>query len=146
MKTLLNFTFILGVVGFLSAQDLRKNEVPQIHQDNFKAHFPDARDVEWEKQNEYYKVEFEEGPLDRDIWYTIDGEIHKRELEMKSSDLPKPVKKQLAEKYKDFRVDDCELITENSEEFYKIELESRDQEKVVQIKENGEILKEWDDN
>lgn len=114
--------------------------------DNFKTSYPDAQDIEWERQNEFYKVEFEEGPLDRDIWYTQDGNIHKSELEVNPGDLPQNVKNQLSEKFKDYRVDDCELITENSEDFYNIELESRNQEKVVQISKSGKILNEWDEN
>ena len=42
-------------------------------QDALSSKFTDAKDVEWEKKADHYKVEFEINRMDHNIWYDGDG-------------------------------------------------------------------------
>jgi hypothetical protein len=57
-KLKLGILAIMGSAG-LSAQSINPDEVPSELKTTFEKEYDSAREIEWEKDSEMYKVEFE---------------------------------------------------------------------------------------
>ncbi|MGO3719374.1 MAG: PepSY-like domain-containing protein [Mesonia hippocampi] len=110
---------------------------------NFQKAYPNATDVEWEMEGENYKVEFDMGKMDNEIWYSIDGNTIKTEMEITENDLPSAVKNTVQSKYPDYKIDEVEMTEENGKKTYEVELEKWFQEdRKLMISENGDLISE----
>lgn len=146
MKSLKVAIILALTATTLQAQDLQPQEVPQAVMQSFEKENFDARDIEWERKMENYKVEFEEGRLDRDIWYNEKGQMLRMEKELSPNELPQAIKDALESKYADFSFDGAELIEEKDKTTYKVDLETLSREKKILFDESGKVLNEWDDD
>jgi len=140
------FRFSLVALFFLAggafAQDIPQSQVPTEVVNNFKKTFPDATDVEWEMDGDRYKVEFEIGLLkmDHDVWYDAAGQVLKHQEEISTSDLPKKVTAAIKRKFKGYRIEDAEKITEGNQVAYILEVKSRTEEWKLAGDSEGNIL------
>ena len=74
-------------------QEIPEAQVPSVIVNKFKAKFPKASDVEWEKNGEIYNVDFEIGWFtDYEAWYNESGNLVKFTKEISEKDLPQAVK------------------------------------------------------
>ncbi|SHI31448.1 Putative beta-lactamase-inhibitor-like, PepSY-like [Mesonia phycicola] len=142
MKTLK----ILGVLSLMAisanAQDLLPTEVPQQIRTNFQNSYQNATDVEWEKDLEYYKVEFEVSRDDYEIWYSANAKVLKTEKEISARNLPAIVSKNIKNNYSGYSIDDVEEITEGSKTTYYVEVEKWNDEIDLVYSANGKLLRE----
>ncbi len=140
-------SFLLSLVAILIinisvAQEISRSEVPSIILNKFNNQFSKAKDVEWEKGYDFYKVEFEASwGLDHDVWYNENGEMIKHKEELMSKNLPRVIKTDLKSKYKNYLIDDVEKITEGNKITYKVEIEKLNEEVTLFYNEDGSILK-----
>lgn len=141
MKKLFLLLTLLGAVTISAAQDLHKRQVPSVVLNQFEKQFPKAKEVEWEKSGELYKVEFETNwSDDHDVWYNAEGKMVKHKEELSSRNLPKSIQEYLSKEYKYYKIDDVERITENDEVIYKVEVERRDREIKLLFHEDGSLI------
>ena len=138
---------LFGFAGTTFAQDLRPNQVPSAIQQEFQKSFPEASDVEWEKEMNHYDVEFEVGLLgtDHEAWYDENGKLLRHEEEISKRDLPKEVTNTINKEFDGFRIGDVTKITKGDQVNYTMELENRDEEWDVAIDANGKILQQKND-
>lgn len=123
------------------AQDLMKREVPEAIVSQFEKEFPKATDVDWEKETNYYKVDFElKRNMDWEVWYNEDGSVVKKEEEWRKSKLPTAVKETISADFPDYRIGDVTRITEGEEVKFEVELDSRDADLSVWIDSRGQVL------
>lgn len=143
MKNLKIAAIVLFATATVSAQDLMTSQVPTNLNTNFQKAYPNATDVEWEMEGENYKVEFDMGKMDNEIWYSIDGNTIKTEMEITENDLPSAVKNTVQSKYPDYKIDEVEMTEENGKKTYEVELEKWFQEdRKLMISENGDLISE----
>jgi uncharacterized membrane protein YkoI len=110
---------------------------------NFQKAYPNATDVEWEKEGMNYKVEFDNDKMENEIWYSKDGSIVKFEMEITKNDLPSAISTILKTNYPEYKVDEVDLINENGKKMYEIELEKWfSEDKKILVTENGELISE----
>lgn len=141
MKKLFLLLTLLGAVTISAAQDLHKRQVPSVVLNQFEKQFPKAKEVEWKKSGELYKVEFETNwSDDHDVWYNAEGKMVKHKEELSSRNLPKSIQEYLSKEYKYYKIDDVERITENDEVIYKVEVERRDREIKLLFHEDGSLI------
>ncbi|PVW12427.1 PepSY-like domain-containing protein [Marixanthomonas spongiae] len=146
MKILNLVLAALFATTIATAQDLQQSAVPSTLIANFQKEYPNATDVEWEKEMDHYKVEFDEGNFEHEIWYSASGAMVKMEQDISKNMLPSAVTNAIKNSYSSYRIDDCEKLTENNETTYKVELEKWTDEKEVVFDEAGTVVKEWNDN
>jgi len=146
MKTLNLVLIALFATTIVTAQDLKQSEVPGTLLANFQKEHPKATDVEWEKEMDNYKVEFDQDNYEHEIWYSASGAMVKMEQDITETMLPQAVAATINSKYSGYKIDDCEKLTENNKTTYKVELEKGTDEKDVIFNEAGNVEKEWNDN
>lgn len=136
---------LLGTAA-VSAQDMKVDDVPSDLRNTFEQAHPDAKDVEWEKEGDSYKVEFEINREDHEIWYTADGNTSKTEKEISESDLPQAIKSVISNNYADYKIDSIEMTEEGGSASYVVELEKGwNDEKNIVFAADGKIVSEIDD-
>ena len=128
---------LYGAVG--QAQSISYKQVPAVVLNAFQQKFPKAKDVDWEKRNSHYDVSFELGwkLTDHEVWIAQDGKILRHSEDIKSSDLPRPVREAIKTSYKGFRIDDADRVTKNNEITYRVELERGNEEHSLEFRPNG---------
>ncbi|QXP84079.1 PepSY-like domain-containing protein [Methylococcus sp. ANG] len=71
--------------GVTAGEDLAEQQVPKAVLDAFKAVYPNATDVEYEKKVKHgetvYEIEFKDQGVEREIVYSADGKVLKAELD-----------------------------------------------------------------
>jgi len=143
MKTFKTLATLLFTSSVLYAQDIPKNQVPSVVLNQFNIDFPKAKDIDWEMEGNIYHVDFELG-WDQDVeaWYESNGKLIRLEEELsRKSELPQAVIATIEKNFQSYEIDDVEKITENKNEYYKIELEKGKKEITININKNGTLIK-----
>lgn len=144
-------TKYLALVGLLlilvyacSDDDNHYSFVNETTKEAFKADFPNARLVEWEKKQAYYVADFYVDKYEMEAWYDDTGKCVIVEKDILSEELSAPIKKALSESvYSDWRIDDVDEYTrEGYETIYVIEVEQGETEINLVYNEEGVLLKE----
>ncbi|AEL25880.1 PepSY-like domain-containing protein [Cyclobacterium marinum] len=125
MKKQLLIIGAFSLFGFTQAQDISQDQVPSLILNQFKADYAKASDIEWEKEGEFYSVEFETGwNVDHEIWYNAGGDLVKHKEDIPTKELPIQVKEKIKEEFSNYSIDDLERISEEGKVVYKMELNS----------------------
>lgn len=143
MKKLKIAVCALFVTAAVSAQDISQNEVPMNIKNSFQKNYAAATDTEWEMDGANYRIEFDLGEVENEIWYSKDGAILKTKLEITATDLPAAVANTIKNNYPKYKIDEVEVTNENGAKIYEVELEkmfNKDIELVLDDK--GTIIKE----
>lgn len=142
MKVLKTSLLFLFASFAMYAQDLKKEEVPANLISSFEKEFTNVSDVEWEKDMDNYKVEFDFNRMEQEIWYAPNGKEIRREVEITPSQLPSKIKSLLKNKYASFEVEDVEMISISNKVTYEVEVENSNKEMVLTLDKNGKVLSE----
>jgi hypothetical protein len=109
---------------------------------NFKQNFSDFRDVEWESNNELYKVKFEIQDRDFYAYYDKEGNLLSYKQDIHEGELPSIVKNAAKAAYPKYRFDDMDKIVKGSQTFYKIEMGLGERDVTIYVVSDGKILNE----
>lgn len=132
---------LFSTTTIVSAQDLRRNEIPANIATAFQKAYPKARDVEWEMNNDRYKVEFETGlATDHEVWYNSDAKVIKHQEEISARALPTAIKSKIRHDFRGYRTEDVKKITTPAEIIYTMELKSLKEEWKISFDEKGNTL------
>lgn|SRR5690554_188799 len=141
MKAITFLTAILIGTTSLFAQDVPENQVPSVILNTFKKEFPKASDIEWEREDELYNVDFEIGYFtDYEAWFDASGKLIKYSEEISEKDLPQAVKDAVKKQFDGYRIDDVEKFIENNIETYRVEIEKGNDERYVTFSKNGKLI------
>lgn len=146
MKNLKIAALLMFATATISAQDLKTHEVPTNLQTIFSKSYTNAKDVEWEKNGDHFKVEFEIGRNDHNIWYDKQGNIVKSKIEISKNDLPAAIASSVKTKYADYKIDSVEVYEEGAKKTYKVDIEKGwNKERKLVIDASGKILSDIED-
>lgn len=146
MKQLRIAALIAFATATMSAQDLSLDQVPANLKTKFSQSYTNVKDVEWEKKDNYYKVEFEINRMDHDIWYDSEGKVVKSKIEVASSELPSAVASAVKNAYPDYKIDSAEVLVNNGTTTYKVEIEKGwTKERNLIIDASGKIVSDIED-
>ncbi|RKS53387.1 putative PepSY-like beta-lactamase-inhibitor [Gillisia mitskevichiae] len=142
MKNLKIAVFALFATAALSAQEIAIDKVPANLNSNFQKEYANATDIEWELDKGNYKVEFDLDKMEKEIWYSKNGEVLKTEMEVAIEDIPTAVAATIKNNYPNYDIDEIELTEENGKKIYEVELEKwfNDDVKML-IAADGSIIK-----
>ena len=140
MKTLKILAVALFATSVAMAQDLNPADVPVNLIDAFNKEYSGATDVEWEKELDHYKVEFDLKRQDYEVWYNASGKVLKKEIEIAEAELPQAIRDAIKSQYAGYRVDDVEMIWQNNTTTYEVELEKGQAEIHIIFDKNAKVL------
>jgi len=108
----------------------------------FRADFPDARNVEWETNNEVFEVEFYIGHSEFDAYYDKDGNLLMYVQDLSTRDLPEVIRNAAQARLPGYRFDDIDKVVKGTRTYFVIEMERGDLEYQLVISNDGTILSE----
>ena len=142
MKTLKILAAFLFATGVAIAQDIKPTDVPASVKSAFATEYAKASDVEWEKDMENYKVEFDLNKMDNEVWYNASGTVVKKEQDITEAELPQAVRDAVKAGYADYTLDDIEKVWQNNATSYEVELEKASEDKYLTFDANGKVIAE----
>lgn len=117
--------------------------VPENIKSAFTQKFPNAKDVDWDKENDTeWEAEFEMDGIEYSANFGTDGAWKETEHEIKFADVPETVKTALNTNYADYKKEEIEYSEKTDGNFYEFELESDEKTLEVAFNKNGEVVKE----
>lgn len=108
----------------------------------FRKDFPNAKDIDWEKAANIYKVDFEIGRIDYEAYYDNDANLLMYTIDIKEYNMPAVVKNAAVSKYPDYKFEDIEKVVRGTETFYRVEMEKGKTEIKANFDPRGIFIKE----
>jgi hypothetical protein len=139
MKHFILVVLAAALSGAATAQDIPQSEVPSLVLNAFQSKFSNATDIEWEREGELFKVDFEVGNRDHDLWIDKSGTIKKHKEEIAKADLPASVAQKIKTDFKEYTVDDVDRIETDGKVFFYVDLDSRSGDKEVTFTADGTV-------
>lgn len=112
MKSLKIAALILFTTMTVNAQDVKNEEISKNLKSQFEKEYPNATEIEWEKENNLFNVEFDIDEKEQEIWYDDSGNIIKTEHELEEAELPEAIRSKIKSSYSAFKIDDIEMKKE----------------------------------
>lgn len=150
MKYLILVATMVFWFGNVNAQKIPASEVPAVVKEALMKAYSNPMDVEWEKKGENYKVEFDVGMMEHELWINPAGNIIRHKEDIASTDLPMAITNKLMVEYSDYTIDEVEKLTVDKRVLYKVELErevgNTEEEVVLIMDENAKIyeIADWE--
>jgi Putative beta-lactamase-inhibitor-like, PepSY-like len=130
-----NLFYALLTLISLSACSQSKN-APQNILKAFNQKFPNAKEVEWGKENEnIWEAEFEVSNKDMSANFNLKGEWLETESEIAKKDLPKSIKSVISTAYKGYKIK--EIGFTETPKYKAFEVEVKKGNKLVEVVLNG---------
>lgn len=114
--------------------------------EEFAAKYPDAKDIEWDREGTYWKVSFDTGSgaarKEHEAWYSADGSWLWTETDLYLSEVPSEIMGYLAESiYGDSDIDgnDAEYVETPTSNYYRFEIIYGGIELIIKVDEEGHV-------
>ena len=146
MKNIIISAFLL-FSGYICAQsqDIPQSNVPPVVVSTFTQKFPNAKDVEWELENNTYHVEFKIGSVDHDAWIESNGQLSSYKQDIRPADLPATVQAAVKKDFSGFKVSDAVKKDMNGDITYKLELKKGGKEWEAVYADDGRLISKRED-
>jgi hypothetical protein len=127
-------------------QDIKETEVPSVVLNTFKQQYAKAMDVEWKLKAGIYKVEFEIGKDEHELWLEKTGKVIKHKEEIKATQLPQEVIATINKDYKGYKIHDPSKTDNAGIVTYKLELKNATSELDVTFDKSGKVITKKSDS
>jgi hypothetical protein len=122
-----------------NAQDIPQSQVPSVVLNAFQVKFPNATDIDWELKGEQYKVDFEIGTRDHDVWIDKSGNIKKHKEDIAKQELPQEIVKKIEKDFGSYKIDDSDKIEADGKVVYLVELDGAADDRKVTFTAGGDV-------
>jgi hypothetical protein len=122
-----------------NAQDIPQSQVPSVVLNAFQVKFPNATDVDWELKGDQYKVDFEIGTRDHDVWIDKSGNIKKHKEDISKKDLPQGIVNKIAKDFSSYKIDGTDKIEADGKVVYLVELDGTADDRKVTFTSTGDV-------
>lgn len=120
------FTLLFFVVTACNNQNIQSHKVPSVVLNTLKAKYPVIQDVDWEKHNKFYEVEFD---LNDSIEVTVRideaGKLVMQKQDIHVNELLATIIQTIQDKYNGYSIDDAERIEKDGLVYYQVELDGK---------------------
>jgi len=141
MKALIAFA-LATFIGFSAfAQKIQEKAVPEIVVKAFKAKYPTAKEVKWEKEQANYEAEFEMKEVTMSAIFNPSGNLMEVESVMSKNMLPKAILETIAKDYPGYKIEEAAKIETDGKITYEAEVEKGEKSTDLIFDVNGKLLK-----
>jgi hypothetical protein len=124
------------------SQKIKEKNVPDAVKTAFKAAYPNADDIKWEKEAANYEAEFELNDVEYSALYNANGTLIETEMEIKTSQLPQKALDYMNANYAGKKIKEAAKITDAQGTItYEAEVKGKD----VIFDANGNFIKVVED-
>jgi uncharacterized membrane protein YkoI len=116
------------------------SKTPEKVLNNFTEMFPDAREAQWEMEDEMWDVAFTWKGKQYEASFREDGSWYETEYEIEPSSLPDLAKEFLSNDYAGSDIEEVEFVERNDFRGYEVEFEADGKETELYFNEAGELI------
>lgn len=139
MKSTILVMYLAGFASVLLAQDIPQSDVPSVVLNVFQSKYPNATKPDWEIEGELYKVDFEIGKREHDLWIDKSGNIKKHKEDFPKSKLPAAISEKLKSEFSAYTIDDVDKFEQDGKVLYRVELEGSSGDREVWFSTDGKV-------
>ena len=140
---------LLIVFGQANAdeKEVSKQQVPKTVLEAFEKAYPNAKEIEFEKEiidgKAVYEVEFKENDREYEVLYDSDGVIVQIEETLDAKALPESIVQAISKAYPKATIEDAEKVMkpDGTVIAYEVEIKSEGKKLELELDANGKILK-----
>ena len=129
--------FSLSFLGFDKDQDIPQSEVPSVVLNALSSAHPTAANIDWEKQKDTYEAEFDIDTKDYTVLISSTGNVVKTKYDVANTELPETIQSQISSNYKNYKLDDVEMVETDGRKYYQVELDGKLKDKKLVLDEAG---------
>ncbi|OKL40617.1 PepSY-like domain-containing protein [Pontibacter flavimaris] len=118
--------------------DVKPDDVPAAVKEALISTFPNAQHVEWEKKGEDFEADFSQETVEYDALLNASGSLLKHKYDLPEAELPEEVKAGINQNYAGFRIDDADVLVQEDNTLYQVELEKDKQEHKLVFSADGQ--------
>jgi len=142
MKKLALMMVAAMITTLTFAQKLHEKDVPAQVKASFQKHYPNIKEVKWDKEGKKFEASFDLNKKDHSVLFDAQGNILETEVEIELSQLPKGILEYVKTNYKGEKVNEAAKITDaNGIIVYEVEIKGLD----LLFDSNGKYIKETKD-
>lgn len=142
MKKLALMMVAAMITSLTFAQKIQEKDVPLAVKRAFEKHYPNIKEVKWDKEEEKVEASFDLNKIDNSVLFDEKGNILETEVEIELNQLPKGILEYVATNYKEQKVKEVAKITDaKGIIFYEVEIKGLD----LLFDSNGKFIKETKD-
>jgi len=142
MKKLALMMVAAMITSLTFAQKIQEKDVPLAVKRAFEKHYPNIKEVKWDKEEEKVEASFDLNKIDNSVLFDEKGYILETEVEIELNQLPKGILEYVATNYKEQKVKEVAKITDaKGIIFYEVEIKGLD----LLFDSNGKFIKETKD-
>ena len=126
--------------------DIPISEIPSVVENTFESHFPNAMDVEWESNGDYFEVDFDLKQTEYSAQIDNTGNMKWYKYEISNDLLPPSILSVLETEYSKKKWEDPEILVSGENSFYKLEIDGFFNDKKIMLDSTGnkiENIKNW---
>ncbi len=138
-----NFTVLLMFVSFAVFTACgQKEDVPEKVRTAFSQKFPNAKRVEWDKENDSeWEAEFRMNGKAYSADFDNNGTWKETEHKIKRSEILTPVRSTLENEYAGYEIEEAEVLETPEGKFFEIEIEKDEHDMEIVFDISGSIVK-----
>ena len=143
---LITFLIAFGQAS-ASEKEVNKHQVPKAVLEAFEKAYPNAKEVEFEKEmiegKAVYEVEYTENGREYEILYDSDGMILQMEETLDVKALPESIVQAISKAYPKATIEDAEKVMkpDGTVTIYEVEIKTEGKKLELELDINGKILK-----
>lgn len=142
MKKLIFLLVAVPGMLFVSAEKISGKEVPAVVKSVLTKHYPNAKELKWEKENKNYEAGFKVAKTAYSLLIDASGNILETEVEISLKELPANANAYVSKNYKGQKIKETAKITDNKGVVtYEVEIKGKD----LIFDNSGKFLKEEKD-
>jgi len=135
-KKLLSLVFLI-----LLGCNSNTSEIPKAVHDAFASKFPNATEVEWEKESTTeWEAEFEIEGKEYTATFNNQGNWLETEWEIPKNELPEDVLNSLATHFSSYSIEESEISETEKGQLYELEIKVGDKDQELSINQEGIIV------
>lgn len=140
MKKYIAVLGFIGVVFTSCAQNTVQGEIPSVVLNSFQQKFSNATDIEWKVKDNVYKVEFDTGNNEHEVWIDHTGKIISHKEEIRTNQLPAVIANAIKRDFPGYRIEDADKIDTDGTVTYKVEVDKGSLEWKATYDASGKLL------
>jgi hypothetical protein len=143
MKNLLLITVLSIAIGTQSCEQKASGDsTPEKVLSTFNQKFPNAKDVEWEKEDATeWEAEFNMDGKEYSANFSVNGDWKETEYEIEEADLPADIRALLDQNFSDYEIEEAEIAETAAGKSFELAIEVGEEEFEVVIDSQGNLTK-----
>jgi hypothetical protein len=140
----INFIKIIAVIFFLCGceQKIRDQDVPEEVKNKLNTLYPDAGNVQWDKDLKYYKAYFINSGKNVSVLFDKKGNVKKTEKKIEENEIPEVVMKTIHREYPEAKLISFSRVDSRDMTEYTAKMHIKTEDYKVYFSQEGRLIRQ----